>query len=151
MPYDPTPAIWAIVIGRCRILGKNKLQKFVAEKLLEMRPHKLGYYVFVANMYADYGCWEKGFRLCMTIERSGYIMSEEVFNLVSMNSRRSSKQKIKVPIKYGDTICDLIKKKTGQTEEEIGVVNEVLMNSADDVNKDDVRAGDNGSCEELGK
>lgn len=74
-----------------------------------------------------------------------------MFNLVSINSRRSSKQKIKVPIKYGDTICDLNKKKTGQSEEEIGDVNEVLMNSVDDVNKDDVRAGDNDSCEELGK
>ncbi|GJZ97544.1 pentatricopeptide repeat-containing protein, partial [Tanacetum coccineum] len=60
MPYDPTPAMWAIVIGGCRILGKNKLRKFAAEKLLEMRPRSSGYYVLVANMYADYnGCWKK--------------------------------------------------------------------------------------------
>ncbi|GJZ74219.1 hypothetical protein Tco_0638365 [Tanacetum coccineum] len=59
-PYDPTPAMRATVIGGCRIIGKNKLPKFAAEKLLEMRPRSLGYYLLVANMYADYnGCWEK--------------------------------------------------------------------------------------------
>ncbi|GJT60434.1 retrovirus-related pol polyprotein from transposon TNT 1-94 [Tanacetum coccineum] len=60
MPYDPTPAMWATVIGGCRILGKNKLRKFAVEKLLEMRPRSSEYYVLVANMYADYnGCWKK--------------------------------------------------------------------------------------------
>ena len=50
MPYDLTPVIWATVIGRLC---------FGAEKLLETRPRSSGYYVLVANMYADYGCWEK--------------------------------------------------------------------------------------------
>ncbi|PWA95422.1 tetratricopeptide repeat (TPR)-like superfamily protein [Artemisia annua] len=71
MPDDLTPAMWATVIGRCRILGKNKLQKFAAEKLLEMRPHSLGYYVLVVNMYADYGCWEKLAKIRVLIKDLG--------------------------------------------------------------------------------
>ncbi|PWA47167.1 tetratricopeptide repeat (TPR)-like superfamily protein [Artemisia annua] len=92
MPYDPTPAMWATVIGGCLILGKNKLGKFAAEKLLEMRPCSRGYYVLVANMYADYGCWEKRIKirnmkaadmcslldgLSRQLEEAGYIMPED--------------------------------------------------------------------------
>ncbi|KAK1418210.1 hypothetical protein QVD17_27353 [Tagetes erecta] len=59
MPYDPTPAMWATVIGACRIHGNKELGEFAAEKMLEMRPRSSGYYVLMANLYADFGCWEK--------------------------------------------------------------------------------------------
>ncbi|MFS7922781.1 putative tetratricopeptide-like helical domain superfamily [Helianthus anomalus] len=59
MPYDPTPAMWATIIGACRIHGNRELGEFAGEKLLEMRPRNSGYYVLMANLYADYGCWEK--------------------------------------------------------------------------------------------
>nr|XP_043637872.1 pentatricopeptide repeat-containing protein At1g71490 [Erigeron canadensis] len=59
MPYHPTPAMWATIIGGCRIHGNKELGEFAAEKMLELRPRYSGYYVLVANMYADYGCWEK--------------------------------------------------------------------------------------------
>ncbi|KAJ0768974.1 putative tetratricopeptide-like helical domain superfamily [Helianthus annuus] len=59
MPYDPTPAMWATIIGACRIHGNRELAEFAGEKLLEMRPRNSGYYVLMANLYADYGCWEK--------------------------------------------------------------------------------------------
>lgn len=59
MPYDPTPAMWATVIGGCKIHGNKELGEFSAEKLLEMRPRNSGYYVLVANLYADFRCWEK--------------------------------------------------------------------------------------------
>ncbi|KAL8225860.1 hypothetical protein R6Q57_018417 [Mikania cordata] len=59
MPYDPTPAMWATIIGACRIHGNKELGEFAAEKMLEMRPRNSGYYVLMANLYADYGCWEK--------------------------------------------------------------------------------------------
>ncbi|XP_071691626.1 pentatricopeptide repeat-containing protein At1g71490-like [Rutidosis leptorrhynchoides] len=59
MPYKPTPAMWATVIGGCRIHGHEELGKFAGEKLLEMRPRSSGYYVLVANMYAEFGWWEK--------------------------------------------------------------------------------------------
>ncbi|KAL4559652.1 hypothetical protein LXL04_031795 [Taraxacum kok-saghyz] len=59
MPYEATPAMWATVIGGCRIHGNKELGELAAERLLEMCPRNSGYYVLVANMYADFGWWEK--------------------------------------------------------------------------------------------
>ncbi|KVH98256.1 Pentatricopeptide repeat-containing protein [Cynara cardunculus var. scolymus] len=59
MPYDPTPAMWGTVVGGCRIYGNKEIGKLAAEKLLEMQPRNAGYYVLVANLYADCGCWQK--------------------------------------------------------------------------------------------
>lgn len=59
MPYQPSPAMWATLIGACRIHGNTEIGEWVAEKLLEMRPENPGYYVLIANMYAAAGCWNK--------------------------------------------------------------------------------------------
>ncbi|XAR57519.1 hypothetical protein NMG60_11025687 [Bertholletia excelsa] len=57
MPYKPSPAIWATLLGACCIHGNKDIGELAAEKLLEMRPVKSGYYVLIANMYAAAGCW----------------------------------------------------------------------------------------------
>ncbi|TQD96586.1 hypothetical protein C1H46_017836 [Malus baccata] len=57
MPYKPTSAMWATLIGACRIHGNMELGEWAAGKLLEMRPENSGYYVLIANMYAAAGCW----------------------------------------------------------------------------------------------
>lgn len=59
MPYAPTPAIWASLIGACRIHGKMDMAEWAAEKLLQLKPRKSGYYVLIANIYAAAGCWSK--------------------------------------------------------------------------------------------
>ena len=59
MPYRPTPAMWATLIGACRIYGNTELGEWAAEKLLEMRPENSGYYVLIANMYAADGRWNR--------------------------------------------------------------------------------------------
>ncbi|XP_059667880.1 pentatricopeptide repeat-containing protein At1g71490 [Cornus florida] len=59
MPYRPTPAMWATLIGACRIHGNTEIGEWAAEKLLELRPQNSGYYVLIANMYAAAGCWNK--------------------------------------------------------------------------------------------
>lgn len=59
MPYQPTAAMWATLIGACRIHGNTELGEWAAEKLLEMRPQHSGYYVSIANMFAAAGCWHK--------------------------------------------------------------------------------------------
>ncbi|KAI8528952.1 hypothetical protein RHMOL_Rhmol12G0188100 [Rhododendron molle] len=59
MPYHPSPAMWATLIGACRIHGNTEMGEWAAEKLLEMRPENSGYYVLIANMYASAGCWNK--------------------------------------------------------------------------------------------
>lgn len=59
MPYKPTPAMWATLIGACRIHRNTEIGEWAAEKLLEMKPENPGYYVLIANMYAAAGCWNK--------------------------------------------------------------------------------------------
>lgn len=59
MPCKPTSAMWATLIGACRIHGNTVMGEWAAGKLLEMRPDHSGYYVLIANMYAAAGCWSK--------------------------------------------------------------------------------------------
>lgn len=59
MPFSPTPAIWASLIGACRIHGKVEIGEWAAEKLLDLRPENPEYYVLIANMFAAAGCWTK--------------------------------------------------------------------------------------------
>ncbi|KAI4305158.1 hypothetical protein L6164_028544 [Bauhinia variegata] len=59
MPYKPTAAMWATLIGACRIHGNTLMGEWAAGKLLEMKPNHSGYYVLIANMYAAAGCWNK--------------------------------------------------------------------------------------------
>ncbi|KAL8524618.1 hypothetical protein ACS0TY_014281 [Phlomoides rotata] len=59
MPYKPTADMWATLIGACRIHGNTDLGEWAAEKLLELKPQRPGYYVLIANMYAAAGGWDK--------------------------------------------------------------------------------------------
>ncbi|GLT75663.1 hypothetical protein SLA2020_473680 [Shorea laevis] len=59
MPYKPSPATWAALIGACRIHGNTDIGEWAAEKLLELRPENSGYYVLIGNMYAAAGRWDK--------------------------------------------------------------------------------------------
>ncbi|GLT32953.1 hypothetical protein SLA2020_075800 [Shorea laevis] len=59
MPYKPSPAMWATLLGACRIHGNIDIGEWAAEKLLETRPVNSGYYVLIANTYAAAGCWDK--------------------------------------------------------------------------------------------
>ncbi|CAL1353117.1 unnamed protein product [Linum trigynum] len=59
MPYSPTPAMWATLLGSCRIHVNIGMGEWAATKLLEMKPENSGYYVLAANMYAAAGCWDK--------------------------------------------------------------------------------------------
>lgn len=59
MPYRPSAAMWATLIGACRIHGNTEIGEWAAGKLLEMKPDNSGYYVLIANMYAAAGCWNK--------------------------------------------------------------------------------------------
>ncbi|KAI9198575.1 hypothetical protein LWI28_018417 [Acer negundo] len=59
MPYKPTPAMWATLLGACRIHGNTDTGEWAAGKLLEMKHENSGYYVLIANMYAASGCQDK--------------------------------------------------------------------------------------------
>lgn len=59
MPVKPSAAMWATLLGACRIHGNIGIGDWAAEKLLEMKPQNPGYYVLIANMYAAAGYWDK--------------------------------------------------------------------------------------------
>uniref|UniRef100_A0A7N0T4W2 Pentatricopeptide repeat-containing protein n=1 Tax=Kalanchoe fedtschenkoi TaxID=63787 RepID=A0A7N0T4W2_KALFE len=59
MPFKPSAAMWATLLGACRIHGNMWIGEWAAENLLEMRPQNSGYYVLIANMYAASGNWDK--------------------------------------------------------------------------------------------
>ncbi|XP_077231647.1 tetratricopeptide repeat (TPR)-like superfamily protein [Tasmannia lanceolata] len=59
MPFRPSPAMWATLIGACRNHRNIEIGGWAAEKLLEMRPKHPGYYVLIANLYADVAYWSK--------------------------------------------------------------------------------------------
>lgn len=59
MPYEPTPEMWATLLGACKIHRNTEIGEWAAEKLLELRPVNPGYYVLIANMHADAGRWNK--------------------------------------------------------------------------------------------
>ncbi|XP_010534128.1 PREDICTED: pentatricopeptide repeat-containing protein At1g71490 [Tarenaya hassleriana] len=59
MPYEPSSAIWATLLGACLIHGNIYMGEWAAEMLWEMKPENPGYYVLMANLYAAAGCWNK--------------------------------------------------------------------------------------------
>ncbi|XP_031393503.1 pentatricopeptide repeat-containing protein At1g71490 [Punica granatum] len=59
MPYRPTAAMWATLLGACQIYRNKVIGEWAAGKLLEMRPENSGYYVLIANMYAAADSWGK--------------------------------------------------------------------------------------------
>ncbi|KAL1535880.1 pentatricopeptide repeat-containing protein-like protein [Salvia divinorum] len=59
MPCNPTPELWATLIGACLIHGNKDIGEWAAGKLLQLKPQHSGHYVLIANMYAAAGCWSK--------------------------------------------------------------------------------------------
>ncbi|KAI9199036.1 hypothetical protein LWI28_026327 [Acer negundo] len=59
MPYKPTVAMWATLLGACRIYGKTDTGEWAAGKLLEMKHENSGYSELIANMYAASGRQDK--------------------------------------------------------------------------------------------
>ncbi|KAE8706154.1 Pentatricopeptide repeat-containing protein [Hibiscus syriacus] len=75
MPYKPTTAMWATLLGACRIHGNTDIGEWAAEKLLELRPENSGYYVLIANMHAAAGCWNELAKVRILMRDSGVTKS----------------------------------------------------------------------------
>ncbi|KAF9625536.1 hypothetical protein IFM89_023847 [Coptis chinensis] len=55
MPMEPDAAVLGALLGGCRIHGNIEVGERVANKLLKLEPDEGGYYMLLANMYADSG------------------------------------------------------------------------------------------------
>ncbi|XP_015621748.1 pentatricopeptide repeat-containing protein DOT4, chloroplastic [Oryza sativa Japonica Group] len=58
MPIEPDSSIWVSLLRGCRIHRNVKLAEKVAEMVFELEPENTGYYVLLANIYAEAERWE---------------------------------------------------------------------------------------------
>ncbi|KFK28546.1 hypothetical protein AALP_AA7G010600 [Arabis alpina] len=71
MPIQPDATIWGALLCGCRIHHDVKLAEKVAEKVFELEPENTGYYVLMANIYAEAEKWEEVRKLRARIGRRG--------------------------------------------------------------------------------
>ena len=71
MPIEPDATIWGALLCGCRIYPDVKLAEKVAEHVFELEPENTGYYVLLANIYAEAEKWEEVKRLRERIGRRG--------------------------------------------------------------------------------
>ncbi|KAL0928888.1 hypothetical protein M5K25_000818 [Dendrobium thyrsiflorum] len=58
MPFVADFNVWGAMLGACRVHGNIELGRWAAEHLFELKPGHSGYYVLLANMYAEAGRWD---------------------------------------------------------------------------------------------
>ncbi|CAL9147044.1 unnamed protein product [Musa hybrid cultivar] len=59
MPMEPSPVIWRMLIGACRVHGRLELGERIAKHLLEEDPVQDSTYVVLSNLYALRRQWQK--------------------------------------------------------------------------------------------
>ncbi|KAK1586797.1 hypothetical protein Q3G72_006231 [Acer saccharum] len=63
LPMIPDANIWGALLGACRIHGNIELASWAAEHLFKLKPQHSGYYILLANMYAEAGKWDEANRV----------------------------------------------------------------------------------------
>lgn len=63
MPIEPDANVWGALLGACRIHGNVELAELVADKLFQLEPQTVAFYVLMSNIYAEAGRWEDAARL----------------------------------------------------------------------------------------
>ncbi|PON87262.1 DYW domain containing protein [Trema orientale] len=71
MPIKPDATIWGALLCGCRIYHDVKLAEKVAEHVFELEPENTGYYVLLANIYAEAEKWEEVKKLRERMGRKG--------------------------------------------------------------------------------
>ncbi|OMO76147.1 hypothetical protein CCACVL1_15849 [Corchorus capsularis] len=71
MPIEPDATIWGSLLCGCRTYLDVELAEKVAERVFELEPENTGYYVLLANIYAEAEKWEEVKKLREKIGRRG--------------------------------------------------------------------------------
>ncbi|KAI3796779.1 hypothetical protein L1987_39464 [Smallanthus sonchifolius] len=59
MTIKPDVTIWSALLCGCRFHHDVKLAEIVAERIFELEPENMGYYVLLANIYSEAEKWEE--------------------------------------------------------------------------------------------
>ncbi|XP_020585989.1 pentatricopeptide repeat-containing protein At3g03580-like [Phalaenopsis equestris] len=59
MPFEADFNVWGALLGACRLHGNIETGRWAAEHLFRLKPENSGYYVLLANMYAEAGRWDE--------------------------------------------------------------------------------------------
>ncbi|KAK9125115.1 hypothetical protein Scep_013961 [Stephania cephalantha] len=57
MPFKPDNVIWGVLLGACKLHGKQDMAKCIAERLWVDEPKNSSNYVLLANIYTAIGEW----------------------------------------------------------------------------------------------
>uniref|UniRef100_A0A7N0U2R7 DYW domain-containing protein n=1 Tax=Kalanchoe fedtschenkoi TaxID=63787 RepID=A0A7N0U2R7_KALFE len=71
MPVEPDARIWGSLLAGCRVHHDVKLAEKVAEEVFRLEPENTGYYLLLANVYAEAERWEEVEKLKKRISRRG--------------------------------------------------------------------------------
>ncbi|CAK9175257.1 unnamed protein product [Ilex paraguariensis] len=52
MPVEPGPAVWGTLLGACMIHKDTNLARLASDKLFQLDPENVGYYVLLSNIYS---------------------------------------------------------------------------------------------------
>ncbi|KAK7329906.1 hypothetical protein VNO77_24088 [Canavalia gladiata] len=52
MPVEPGPAVWGTLLGACMIHKNTNIAHVASERLFELEPRSVGYYVLLSNIYS---------------------------------------------------------------------------------------------------
>ncbi|KAK9267425.1 hypothetical protein L1049_009851 [Liquidambar formosana] len=108
MPIEPDATVWGALLCGCRIHHDVKLAEKVAEHVFELEPENTGYYVLLANIYAEADKWEEVKNLRERIGRRGLKknpgcswieVNGKVHIFVAGDSSHPQAKKIKIIIK----------------------------------------------------
>ncbi|XVF47882.1 hypothetical protein PTKIN_Ptkin03bG0145800 [Pterospermum kingtungense] len=65
MPVEPGPAEWGALLGACMIYKDKKLARVASERLFELDPENVGYFVLLSNLYSA----EKNYPLAASVRQ----------------------------------------------------------------------------------
>ncbi|OMO99357.1 hypothetical protein COLO4_13347 [Corchorus olitorius] len=86
MKVTPDFVIWGSLLAACRIHKNVELAEISANKLFELDSKNCGYYVLLANIYADAGRWEDVERMRLLMKKRG-LTKPPGFSLVELKGK----------------------------------------------------------------
>lgn len=86
MPLTPDTSIWGALLGACRIHGNVDMASFASNKLFEVDPDNVGYYVLMSNIYANVGKWE-GVKNIRSLARGKGLVKTPGWSSIEVNNK----------------------------------------------------------------